>query len=141
MPHRGTSESIHNNAVRVFLKAGFVIEKSPSGLCGENHFFRSPLANSFWLAIAPDIRRQDRLVPFIDEIANGLANEVVRDGKTGELVLCENFPKALAVCGGRGGCLDIEVVAPAGEFESLVAHLAGHRSEFFNRQIGPLTGE
>ena len=53
------------------------MEKSPRGLCRQDHLFRSPLANTLWLAITPHIRRQDRLVAFIDEIANGLADEVV----------------------------------------------------------------
>ena len=72
-------------------------------------------------------------MPFIDEIANGLADEVVRNGKTSELVFREDFPKLLPVLRGGGRRINIEVVAPAGEFESLVAHLAGNRSEFCNR--------
>lgn len=132
-------ESIHNNAVGIFLKAGFVIENSPSGFCGQDHLFSGTAANTLRLAIAPDIRWQDRFVPFIDEVADSLANEVVRDGEAGQLVLCENFLKTLAVLRGAGS--GIEVVSPTGEFESFVAHLAGHRGEFFEWKGGPLAGE
>jgi hypothetical protein len=42
-------------------------------------------------------------VSLIDEVANGLADEVVRDGEADELVLYENFLKALALSRRGGG--------------------------------------
>ncbi len=32
-------------------------------------------------AVAPDVRRQDRLVPFVDQVAHRLADEMVGDGE------------------------------------------------------------
>src|SRR5690606_37211725 len=37
--------------------------------------------------------------------------------------------------------IHVEVVAPAGEFETVVAHFIGERREFFEREVGPLAGE
>jgi hypothetical protein len=37
--------------------------------------------------------------------------------------------------------VDFEVVAPAGEFESVVAHLFREWGEFFEGKVGPLAGE
>jgi hypothetical protein len=42
---------------------------------------------------------------------------------------------------GTGGGIDVEVVAPAGEFDAVVAHALGERREFFEGKIGPLAGE
>ena len=41
---------------------------------------------------------------------------------------------------GRSG-IHIEMVAPAGEFEAVIAHRLCERSQFFKREIGPLAGE
>ena len=40
-----------------------------------------------------------------------------------------------------GGGIDVEVVSPAGEFESVVAHFFCERGEFFEGEVGPLAGE
>ncbi len=37
--------------------------------------------------------------------------------------------------------IDVEVVAPAGEFETVVAHFFRERGQFFEGEIGPLAGE
>ncbi len=53
----------------------------------------------------------------------------------------EESPFVVDVFFGRGGGLDIEVVAPAGEFKAVVAHLLGEGREFFEGEVGPLAGE
>jgi hypothetical protein len=37
--------------------------------------------------------------------------------------------------------IDIEVVAPAGEFNAVVAHFFNDGREFGEREVGPLAGE
>ena len=75
----------------------------------------------------------------IDVVANGLADKVVGDGETLEAVIGEQLPLFLDVFG--VGRIDIEVVAPAGELYSIVAHFLNEGGEFFERHIGPLAGE
>ena len=77
----------------------------------------------------------------IDEVAHGLADEVAGDGVTGQAVVREELPALLHVSLTGGGGVHIEVVAPAGEFEAIVAHFIGERREFFEREVGPLAGE
>ena len=79
-------------------------------------------------------------MPVVDVVADGLTDEVVGDGETSQAVVGEQFPLGFDRLGGPHG-VDIEVVAPAGEFESVVAHALGEGREFFERQIGPLAGE
>ena len=45
------------------------------------------------------------------------------------------------VAGVREGLVDLEVVAPAGEFEAVVAEVAGEAADLLQRQVGPLAGE
>ena len=42
---------------------------------------------------------------------------------------------------GRGGGIDVEMVAPAGEFEAILAEVARLLAEVFQLEIGPLAGE
>ena len=98
-------------------------------------------ADGFGFAIAPDIGREDALVAFVDEVADGLADEVVGNRVTGEAVVGKQFPFFLHIGLAGGSGIDIEVIAPAGEFEAVVAHFIGKRREFFEREIGPLAGE
>ena len=46
-----------------------------------------PLAHALGIAVAPDVRRQDRLVPLVDVVAHRLADEVVGDREAVEAVL------------------------------------------------------
>lgn len=77
----------------------------------------------------------------IDQITNGLADEVAGDRKTGEAVVGEEFPFFADVGFRRSGLIDIEVVAPAGKFDAVVAHFFNNGSEVGEWQVGPLAGE
>jgi hypothetical protein len=77
----------------------------------------------------------------VDRIANRLADEVVRDREAREAVVGEKFPAFSGVRLRSGGLINIEVVAPASEFDAVVAHTFDERGEFGERQVGPLAGE
>ena len=141
MPDRGTGESVDGNTVRGFREARLGIEKRAGGLCGERHLFSGAAADAFRFAIAPDIGREDGFVAGIDRITDGLADEVARDREAGEAVVGEEFPFFADVGFRRGGLVDIEVVAPAGEFDPVVAHFFDKRGEICEWQVGPLAGE
>jgi hypothetical protein len=83
---------------------------------------------------------QDGLVALVDAVADRLADEVVGDGEELQVVLREQRLAFLDV-GVRGGAAHVEVVAPAGELEAVVAHLARERGELGEREVGPLAGE
>ena len=56
-------------------------------------------------------------------------------------VVGEEFPFFADVGFRRSGLIDIEVVAPAGEFDTVVAHRFDKRGEVGEWQVGPLAGE
>jgi hypothetical protein len=77
----------------------------------------------------------------VDVVQDGLTDEVIGDREQFQPMLFEQISLAGAV-GIVGECLiDFEVVAPAGEFETVVTEVAGLFTEFFERKIGPLAGE
>ena len=78
---------------------------------------------------------------FVDAVADRLAHEVVGDRVAGEPVVFEHRPFVVDVFLGICGGIDVEVVAPAGEFDAVVAHFFDERGEFFEGQVGPLAGE
>ena len=86
-------------------------------------------------------RRQDALVAGVDVVEHALADQVVRDGEQLQVVLFEQVAFAAAVGVVGDGLVDLEMVAPAGQFESVVAEVAGLFAQRFQRQIGPLTGK
>ena len=77
----------------------------------------------------------------VDPVADRLADEVGGDGVNGEFVALE----LVTLLGAVRGLLEcpggVEVVAPAGQFEPLVAELARFPGEIIEGQIGPLAGE
>src|SRR5690606_22419614 len=85
--------------------------------------------------------RQDRAVALVDAVAHRLPDLVVRHGEGGEAVVEEDLPAARAVGLAAGGLFDVEVVAPAGELEAVIAHLPRERGEIGQRKVGPLAGE
>ena len=80
-------------------------------------------------------------VPLVDAIRHGLADEVGGDGVAGEAVVLEELPLLVDVFFTGYSGVGIEVVAPAGELEAVVAHFFRERGEFFEGKIGPLAGE
>ena len=84
---------------------------------------------------------QDAAVPLVDRVvADGLALEVVGDRVDLEVVLLEQVELALdvAVVVPAPG---VEVVAPAGDLEAVVAPPGGELGHLLERQVGPLAGE
>lgn len=81
-------------------------------------------------------------MPFVDRIvADGLADEVVGDRPALQPVLVEQLVPPGQVAGVIEGLVDLEVVAPAGEFEPVVAEVTGEPADLLQRQVGPLAGE
>jgi hypothetical protein len=80
-------------------------------------------------------------VALVDVVADGLADEVAGDGVAGEAVVFQQRPLVVDVFLGIGGGIDIEVVAPAGELDAVVAHFFDERGELLEGQVGPLAGE
>ena len=117
------------------------VEKCPRGLRGERQLPGGPLAHPLGIAVAPDVGRQDRLVPSVDVVAHGLADEVTRDRVAGEAVVFEQRPLFMDVFLAARGGVDVEMIAPAGELDSIVAHLLDEGGQLFERKVGPLAGE
>src|SRR5829696_1557638 len=85
------------------------------------HVLGRPPADAFGLAVAPNVRRQHRLMTLVDGIADRLAHEVVADGPAAEIVTFDELPAAGAVVGVAHGLRDVEVVAPTGELQPVEA--------------------
>jgi hypothetical protein len=74
-------------------------------------------------------------------VGNRLSGQMVGNGVELKAVIGEDLLLRVAIRLVGGAAFDIEVVAPAGEFESIEAHLFGAGRKFGERQIGPLAGE
>src|SRR5690606_27305104 len=120
---------------------GLRVEERARGPGGEGQLAGGAPADALGRAVAPDIGGEDCLVPLVDRIAHGLADEVARDRGAGEPVIAEERPFVLDVFLVARGGVDIEVVAPAGEFDAVIAHLLDERCELFQGKVGPLAGE
>ena len=109
---------------------------------GHLHGLGGPPPHALRLAVAPDPGGQDALVPLVDRVvADGLPGEVVGDRVHLQAVLLEDVPAALHVAGVLDGRPRVEVVAPAGDLQPVVAPLAGQPGHLLERQVGPLAGE
>ena len=80
-------------------------------------------------------------MPVVDRVADGLADEVRAERPHAEAVLLQQAADGLRVAGIGDRLVDLEVVAPAGKLEAVVAPPADLRRELRDRQIGPLAGE
>ena len=98
------------------------------------------LDHALGLTVAPHNGREDGLVAFVDVVADRLADEVAGDGVAGEAVVLELGPLVVDVFLARGGGIDVEVVAPAGEFHAFVAHGFDLGQELGDLEVGPLAG-
>ena len=114
-------------------------------LCGRSgrvhHLLGGPLPDSLGLAVAPDVVGQNQLVPLIDQVANRLPDQVVGDCPDFQPILAQKVVASLAVVLVGERLLDIEVIAPAGQFDALVTPFAGLLADDFEGQVGPLAGE
>ena len=59
---------------------------------------------------------------FVDQVADGLADEMAAEGEALEAVLLEQNAFGAHIAVGLQCFLDVEVIAPASEFQSVVAH-------------------
>ncbi len=101
------------------------------------HFLGGPLLDPERLAIAPDVLRQQRLVPGVDRIAHRLADPVIAQHRRRQVGTVEQFELLGAVVGLAEGALDLEMVAPATQLDALVAPFADLAHKVVERQIRP----
>jgi hypothetical protein len=80
-------------------------------------------------------------VPFINQIADRLADEMAGNGVAREAVFGEECPFLFGVIGFGEGTIRFKMVAPTGEFHAVVAHFFGERKEFREGKVSPLSGE
>ena len=85
---------------------------------GVDHVLGGPGVDLGRVAVAPNVRRQDRLVPRVDVVQHRLADQVVADGEHLQVVLFQQFAFLGAVVVLVEGLIDLEVVAPAGQFRA-----------------------
>ena len=112
------------------------------GAGGVRHFLGGTAAHAFGIAIAPQTRGQNALVALVDDrVADTLPNKMVADGEALQTVLVEDVPAALDVVIVGERFIHLEVIAPAGEFQPVVAKTGGFRRQCFERQIRPLPGK
>src|SRR5271165_2681903 len=116
--------------------------KRGGGPRGVGHLGGRALPDAFRLAVAPDTGGQDRLVADVDGvIADGLADQVVRDGPALQVVLRQQLVPAGQVAVLAQRAADVEVISPAGELEAVVAPLPGVLADLLQGQVSPLAGE
>ena len=134
MPDGGAGKAVDDGG-GAFLAAeagGLRVHERACGLAGLDHLFGGAFADAFRFAVAPDIGRQDALVPGINVVADRLADEVAGNRERGEAIAGEDVPAFLAVAFVGNGLVHIEMVAPTGEFEAVEAKALGflaHRFE------------
>jgi hypothetical protein len=130
MPDRGAGEAVDDTDAEFLGGPGRPL-----------HLLGRAAIDAIRVAVAPHMRRQDRLVALVDSVADRLADEMRRDGMHREVVALELVALLGAVRGFFERPGGIEVVAPAGQLEPLVAKLARFPGEVIEGQIGPLAGE
>ena len=109
---------------------------------GVLHLLGRPLPDALGIAVAPHPGREDAVVALVDGVvAHGLAGEVVGDRVHLQAVTLEDVEPGLDVVGVLDRGPRVEVVAPAGDLEAVVAPAGCQRGDLLERQIGPLAGE
>jgi len=84
------------------------------------------------------VHRRAGRVPIDQLVGNGLTDEVVADGPATEAVLLQEGAPPIDVGGVGKGLVHLEVVAPAGQLQAVVAPTLGHRGQLGDRNIGEL---
>jgi hypothetical protein len=74
-------------------------------------------------------------------VADGLAVQVVGDGVDLQAVAVEQGAASVQVGIVLHGAGDVEVVAPAGDLQAVVAPVGGEAAHLLEGQVGPLAGE
>ena len=114
----------------------------PLSVGGGMTFGGGPLANPLGLAVTPDPGGQDALVPGVDRVvADRLADQVVGDRPDLQVVLGQRLALArhVRVVGQR--LVHLEVVAPAGDLQPVVAPFRREPAHLLERQVSPLAGK
>ena len=130
MPDRRAAEAV--DLLYAELRGG------PRGVL---HPLGRPRADALGLAVAVDLRRQDRAVALVDPVAHRLADEVRADRPHVQVVALEDLLPRAAVRLVRERLVDLEVVAPARELEPVEAPAASLLGQVLERQVGPLAAE
>ena len=74
-------------------------------------------------------------------VTDGLADQMVGDGPDIQVVLGQYLPTPVHIGLVRQRLVHLEMVAPTGELEPVVAPPGRQRAHLLERQIGPLAGE
>ena len=130
VPDRRTGESVDHAEAHVGGRPG-----------GQFHLFGRALPHAFRVPVAPDVGRENRFVTGIDQVADGLAGEVVADGEDLQAVLVEQRVAVLAVGLALGALPHVEVISPAGQFETVEPPARRLPGEGVQREVRPLAGE
>ena len=145
VPDRAPREAVDDEAavLRQSLAHRFWrgVEEAPCRARGALHLVGGAAAHTLGIAVAPDRLRQDRAMSLVDAVAHGLTDEVRRERVAREPVVGEQLPVARAVGVVLERGFDVEVIAPAGELEPVVAERLRFGGERLEREIGPLAGE
>src|SRR5690606_22476578 len=92
VPDGGAGEAVDDGGEFVAgFAAGFDGGEGGRGRGGAGEFAGGAFARALGVAVAPDGGREDGLVAFVDEVAHGLADEVVGAGEAGEAVVLEEL--------------------------------------------------
>jgi hypothetical protein len=115
--------------------------KGSSGACGVLDLVGGALADALGVAVAPDVWRDDALMPRIDRVTDGLPDQVVADGKRLETMPLKQLALLADILVGLKRLAHLKVVAPAGKLQPIVAKALGLWGQRLERKIGPLAGE
>jgi hypothetical protein len=91
--------------------------------------------------VAPKTRRQNGRVAFVDAVAHGLADQMVADSKALQPMSVQNVPARLEVTILFERLVYLEVIAPAGDFHTVVAKVLGFGAQGIKSEIRPLAAE
>ena len=93
------------------------------------------------IAVAPDVWWQDGLVTGVNVVQHRLADQMPTDGEHLQIVLFQQFTLLRTVVVLVERLVDLEVIAPAGQLESIVAEAANLPGQLGHGQVGPLAGK
>ena len=109
---------------------------------GVLHLFCSTLPHTLSLTVAPQPLGQDPLVPLIDGVvADRLTDKMIRQSPRLQVVRGQDLLPLLDVPRFVDGSMNVEVVSPAGDFETVIAPLAGQFTHGREGEVSPLGGE
>ena len=114
------------------------------GCCpgGDLHLLGGPLPHALGVPVTPDAVRQNVPVSLIDGIvADRLALQMVGDGIDLQSVALQDVEPVLDIVVILGGAPGVQVIAPGGDLQAVVAPLACEPGHLLEGQVSPLAGE